>query len=118
MTAAGHDDATCAQKKRRSEAFYGTTVGTVLVEVDENAVAPLCELSHTLFIPDAIFARGAEKASKTRARMNSPPWGSSGRGAFFLFTSLLLQRHAHIEPSAGRHGSCHAHPNWFRKLGP
>ena len=34
---------------------------------------------------DAIFARGAEKASKTRARMNSPPWGSPGRGAFFSF---------------------------------
>ena len=34
---------------------------------------------------DAIFARGAEKVSRTRARMNSPPWGSPGRGAFFSF---------------------------------
>ena len=34
---------------------------------------------------DAIFARGAEKVSRTRARMNSPPGGSPGRGAFFSF---------------------------------
>ena len=43
---------------------------------------------------DAIFARGAEKASKTRARMNSPPWGSPGRGAFFSF---------HLAPFAAAH---------------
>ena len=36
---------------------------------------------------DAIFARGAEKASEAlaRARANSPPWGSPGRGAFSYF---------------------------------